>query len=102
MSKQDILSYLKKDKGVFGGDKSQNWIGTYNGRQMILLKFFKWLYCSNEPDSRLRKTPECMSGIKQLRKPFPANMEIKHLFHHNSRGVFTVTITKSFLEKLLL
>jgi len=49
MSKEDILKYLQKDKH----DKSYRWAGTYNGRQMILLKFFKWLYSSNESDSRL-------------------------------------------------
>jgi len=31
MSKEDILTYLKKDKG----NKSQRWIGTYNGRQIL-------------------------------------------------------------------
>ena len=38
MSKEHILSYLNKGKKTFEQDKSQKWIGTYNGRQMILLK----------------------------------------------------------------
>jgi hypothetical protein len=32
---------------------------------MILNKFFRWLYNSNEPDSRKRITPPCMMGYKE-------------------------------------
>ena len=52
MTKQDILQYLNNGRKSTEQDKIQRWIGTYNGRQMILLKFFKWLYNSTEIDSR--------------------------------------------------
>ncbi len=64
--KQDIIEYLnslKKPKDIDPRHKS---IGTYNGRQMILLKFFRWLYNPNESDARKRKTPSCMDGVRRL------------------------------------
>jgi hypothetical protein len=84
MSKEDILSYLKKNKG----DKSHHWIGTYNGRQMILLKFFKWLHSSKESDSRLRKTPECMTGIKQLPKKDWVNYKPSDMWYSKEISIF--------------
>ncbi len=66
MTKQDILGYLSSLKKTFDEDSSQRWIGSYKGRQMILNKFFRWLYNSNEADHKKRATPLCMKGIKQL------------------------------------
>ena len=65
MTKQEILGYLNSLRKPFDEDPSQRWIGSYNGRQMILSKFFRWLYNPNEPDHRRRATPMCMKGIKQ-------------------------------------
>lgn len=84
MSKEDILKYLQKDKD----DKSYRWIGTYNGRQMILLKFFKWLHSSNESDSRLRKTPACMFGIKQLPKKDIINYKPTDMWYSKEVNIF--------------
>ncbi len=66
MTKQDILGYLNSLRKPFDRDPSQRWVGSYNGRQMILSKFFRWLYNSDEPDQRRRATPPCMKGIRQL------------------------------------
>jgi integrase len=88
MSKQDILRYLKKDKSALENDKSQNWMGTYNGRQMILLKFFKWLYYSDESNTKLRKTPECISGIKQLRRQDRINYKPSDMWYSKESSIF--------------
>ena len=48
MTKVDILSYLATLRKSLVEDPYQRWIGSYNGRQMILTKFFKWLYNPNE------------------------------------------------------
>ena len=45
---------------------ASKWIGSYNGRQIISTKFFRWLYNPDEPDHRNRITPSCMQGIKRL------------------------------------
>jgi integrase len=68
MTKNDVLTYLNSSRKPIAEDPSQRWIGSYNGRQMILLKFFKWLYNPDEPDQRKRITPTCMQGIKRLPK----------------------------------
>ena len=66
MIKQDILDYLNTLRKPISEDSTQRWIGSYNGRQIILNKFFRWLYNSDEADHRNRQTPACMKGIKQL------------------------------------
>jgi hypothetical protein len=68
MSKSDVLSYLNSSRKSVSEDPSRRWIGTYNGRQMILLKFFRWLYNPDEPDQRKRITPTCMQGVRRLQK----------------------------------
>jgi hypothetical protein len=75
LTKQDILEFLNKLRKAISDDPTQRWIGSYNGRQIILSKFFRWLYNRMEPDHRKRDTPYCMKGIKQLprkeKTPYP-------------------------------
>ena len=66
MTKQDIVDYLNSLKKPLSNDPKHKSIGTYNGRQMVFLKFFKWLYNPDEPDHRKRITPPCMIGVKAL------------------------------------
>ena len=66
MTKHDVLDFLNKLRKSGADDPSQKWIGSYNGRQIILNKFFRWLYNPDEPDSGKRITPACMQGIKRL------------------------------------
>jgi integrase len=66
LSKEDILDYLTNLKKPVTIDPKHKSIGTYNGRQMILLKFFRWLYNPDESDGRKRVTPPCMNGVKRL------------------------------------
>jgi len=68
LSNQDILQYLNSGRKSMEEDKTQRWIWSYNNRQMILLKFFRWMYNTGERDSKSRKTPKCMNGIKQHRR----------------------------------
>ncbi|WP_458742867.1 hypothetical protein [Candidatus Nitrosocosmicus sp. T] len=44
LTKQDILEFLNNLRKPISEDPTQRWIGTYNGRQIILSKFFRWLY----------------------------------------------------------
>ena len=66
ITKEDILSYLNSLRKPQG--QENGWINTYNNRQMIFLKFFKWLYNQDESDNRQRMTPPCMTGVKRLSK----------------------------------
>ncbi len=66
MTKQDILNYLNNLRKPISEDETQKWIGSYNARQIILNKFFRWLYNPDESDQRKRITPNIINGIKQL------------------------------------
>ena len=63
MTKHDILDFLNKLRKPAVEDPMSKWIGSYNGRQIILTKFFRWLYNPDESDHRNRITPSCMQGI---------------------------------------
>lgn len=66
MTKTDILSYLNSLQKPVSNDPTHKSVGTYNGRQMVFMKFFRWLYNPDEPDHRKRITPPCMVGAKGL------------------------------------
>ncbi len=66
MTKTDILGYLNSLRKPVSDDPTHRSIGTYNGRQKVLMKFFRWLYSPDEPDQRKRVTPPCMVGVKSL------------------------------------
>ena len=65
MTKEDIQHYLNKLKKDEEQDPTHKWIGTYNSRYNIFLKFFKWLYQPNK-QAKERKNPKCMKSIKPL------------------------------------
>ena len=66
MTKEDILDHLNSLRKPSTLDPIHKSIGTWNSTQLLFLKFFRWLYNSNESDLRKRETPNCMKGIKQL------------------------------------
>jgi integrase len=66
VTRDDITNYLNSLKRTESEDSTHKWIGTYNTRQMILSKFFRWLYNKNEFDSKKWISPPCMQGIRQL------------------------------------
>jgi site-specific recombinase XerD len=59
----DYLNSLKKEEST---NPTHKWSGTYNTRQMILSKFFRWLYNKDEFDESKWITPPCMQGLRQL------------------------------------
>jgi integrase len=65
-TKQDILEYLNGLRKPLSEDPTRKWIGSYNSRQMIFNKFFRWLYSPDEPETARRMTPPCMTGIRKL------------------------------------
>jgi hypothetical protein len=64
LSKKDILSYLNSLRKPASDDPTHRSVGTYNGRQMVFMKFYRWLYNADEPDHRKRITPPCMVGAR--------------------------------------
>jgi integrase len=87
MTKQDILEYLNNLRKPSIVDPANRWVGTYNGRQMILLKFFKWIYYPNE-DYRKRLTPKCMQGVRKLPRKEKTSYKPSDIWEAREHAVF--------------
>ncbi len=93
MDKNEILSYLNQSRKCSSctyiqDNLSHKWIGSYNIKQMILLKFFKWLYNSEEPDQRKRITPPCMQGIKRLARKEKTSYKPSDIWDAREHAIF--------------
>jgi integrase len=88
MKKRDILSYLNHLRKSGTDDTTQKWIGSYNGRQIILNKFFRWLYNPDEPDQRKRLTPACMQGIKRLPRKQTTSYKPSDIWEPTEHAIF--------------
>jgi hypothetical protein len=88
MSKHDILDFLNKLRKPAGEDPMSKWIGSYNGRQIILTKFFRWLYNPDEPDHRNRITPPCMQGIKRLPRKEKTSYKPTDIWEPKDNSIF--------------
>jgi integrase/recombinase XerD len=67
LTRVNIINYLDSLRKSEEADPAHKWIGTYNLRRVMFLKFFKWLYNPNgEPKNR--KIPEVMRDIPQLKR----------------------------------
>lgn len=87
MTKIDILGYLNNLRKSPSEDPSNKWVGTYNGRQTILLKFFRWLYSPNK-DYKNRPVPECMKGIRKLPRKEKTAYKPLDIWDSKDRAVF--------------
>jgi integrase/recombinase XerD len=74
MTKEDILYYLDKCRKPENNDPLHKWIGSYNIKRIILIRFFKWLYyplCNPQKRNELstkERRPECIMDIPQLKR----------------------------------
>ena len=66
MTKQDILSYLSSLRKSPEVDPQHKWIGSYNNRLRVYIRFFKWFYNKDESDHRKRIILPCIQGLRQL------------------------------------
>lgn len=88
ISKDDIFHYLNSLKKPESIDPFHKWNGTYNTRQMILSKFFRWFYNKNEFDSKKWITPPCMQGIKQLPKKEKSSYKPSDIWTNEDHALF--------------
>ena len=70
-----ILSYLDSLRKSENDDLMHKWIGSYNVKSEAILRFYKWLCYQNIEDpkkrnelSKLEGKPECITGIRQLKR----------------------------------
>ena len=75
MTREDVLCYLDNCHKLEDEDPLHKWIGSYNIKRTILIRFFKWLYYPNVAEARRRNElsskenkPECIMGIPQLKR----------------------------------
>jgi hypothetical protein len=47
MTRDGILLYLGSNRKSENDDPLHKWIGSYNTKRIVLMRFFKWLYYSN-------------------------------------------------------
>jgi integrase/recombinase XerD len=74
-TKDDVILYLNSCRKSESEDPMHKWIGSYNTKRVILIRFFKWLYYPailnhkqrNEIAASERK-PECIQGIAHLKR----------------------------------
>jgi hypothetical protein len=67
MTRDEILVYLDSIRKPDMLDPLHKWIGTYNLKRIIFLRFFKWLYFPNEEPKR-RKIPAVIQNIPMLKR----------------------------------
>jgi integrase len=67
LTKSDIMNYLDSLRKTEDADPAHKWIGTYNVRRQLFLKFFKWLYYPSE-EAIKRPIPEVMRGVSSLKR----------------------------------
>jgi integrase/recombinase XerD len=75
MTKDNVLCYLDKCRKPETEDPLHKWIGSYNIKFITLSRFFKWLHYPDidNPKRRselslLEKKPDCIIGIRQLKR----------------------------------
>lgn len=75
MTKDNVLCYLDKCRKPENDDPLHKWIGSYNIKVITLSRFFKWLHYPDidNPKRRselslLEKKPDCIMGIRQLKR----------------------------------
>jgi integrase/recombinase XerD len=67
MTREDVLLYLDSLRKPEASDSLHKWIGTYNLRRAIFVKFFKWLYYPDiEPNKRIK--PKVVENIVHLKR----------------------------------
>lgn len=66
INKKEILDYLNSLRKSEVDDPIHKWIGTFNTRQIVLSKFFRWIYNKEEYNKDNWKNPDCILGIKPL------------------------------------
>jgi integrase len=75
MTKDDVLLYLDSCRKLENDDPLHKWIGSYNTKRVVLIRFFKWLCYSDiaNPNKRnelsaAERKPECIMDIPKLKR----------------------------------
>ena len=69
-------------------DPTHKWIGTYNTRQIILSKFFKWIHNKDEHDKEKWIIPECLQRVKPLPRKEKSPYKPSDIWTNEEHSVF--------------
>ncbi len=74
-SKDDVLLYLDSGRKPENDDPLHKWIGSYNTKRIVLIRFFKWLFYPNIANPKKRselsvkeRKPECIMDIPKIKR----------------------------------
>jgi uncharacterized protein YihD (DUF1040 family) len=74
-TKDDVLLYLDSARKSENENPMHKWIGNYNTKRAILIRFFKWLHYPDVYSPKLRnelaaseRKPECIRGIAHIKE----------------------------------
>lgn len=88
VTRDDVISYLNSLKKAESVDPTHKWIGTYNARQMVLSKFFRWLYNKDEFDSKKWNTPSFLQGIRQIPRKERSSYRPSDIWTNDDHAIF--------------
>lgn len=87
LTRMDIINYLDSLRKPEEADPLHKWIGTYNFRRQLFLKFFKWLYYPTEPPKN-RPIPKVLRDIPQLKRKEQSIYKPDDLWNQEDDQVF--------------
>jgi hypothetical protein len=67
LTRANVINYLDSLRKSEEANSGHKWIGTYNFRRQLFLKFFKWLYYPTEA-AKKRPIPKVMRDIPMLKR----------------------------------
>jgi integrase len=88
ITKDDVTAYLSSLRRSETDDPCHRWIGTYNTRQMVLSKFFRWLYNQDQPNQDNWVTPGCMQGVKLLPRKERSSYTPSDIWTNEEHAIF--------------
>jgi hypothetical protein len=67
ITRDEVISFLNSRRKPESSDPLHKWIGTYNLYRIYFIRFFKWLYASNNEQSK-RPKPKVVNNIPALKR----------------------------------
>jgi len=67
ITRQDVIDFLDSYRKPESVDPFHKWIGTYEAKRVLLIRFFRWLYAPDIPQ-RQRPRPAVMENIPQIKR----------------------------------
>lgn len=67
ITREEIVAFLSGFGKTDAQDPLHKWIGTYNIARLVIMRFFKWLYCK-DTEPKKRPKPRIIENIPQYKR----------------------------------